>query len=108
MYAIVEALGQQLKVREGDTVTVPRLNLPPGEEYTIDKVLLLSTPEEIMVGTPYLKEAKVATQVLSHGRGKKIVVFKFKRRKGYRRKKGHREDYTQLLIKRINPPEVTQ
>ncbi len=105
MYAIVDALGQQLKVREGDRVRVPKLNVSPGEEYTLDKVLLLSTPEGVIVGSPYLKEAQVSAQVLSHGRAEKITVYKFKRRKKYRRKLGHRQDYTQLLVKKINPPK---
>ena len=105
MYAIVDVLGQQLKVREGETVRVPKLDFPPGEEYALNKVLLLSTPEGVMVGRPYLEKTRIFTQVISHGRGEKVVVFKFKKRKNYRRKSGHRQDYTQLLVKKINLPQ---
>jgi len=108
MYAIVETLGKQLKVREGERVRVPKLNVPPGKEYTLDKVLLLSTPQGVVVGSPYLKETQVSAEVLSHGRGGKITVFKFKRRKKYRRKLGHRQEYTQLLVKKIKLPKKSK
>jgi len=71
----------------------------------LDKVLLLSTSQGIVVGSPYLKEALVSAEVLSHGRGEKVTVFKFKRRKKYRRKLGHRQEYTQLLVKKIKSPK---
>lgn len=108
MYAIVEASGRQLKVSEGERVKVPKLNILPGEEYIMDKVLLLSTSKGVVVGSPYIKETQVSAEILSHGWGEKITVFKFKRRKNYRRKVGHRSEYTQLLVKKISPPKKDQ
>ena len=102
MYAVIETGGKQYRVEQGRRLRVETLAVEPGSEVTFDKVLFLSG-EEISVGQPYVKTAKVVGKVLSHGRAKKIIVFKFKRRKGYRRKQGHRQNYTEVQIVKINP-----
>ena len=91
MYAIVEILGQQFKVEVGKR----------GSSVEFDKVLLVDNDGAITVGTPVVKGAKVITEVISHVRGDKVLVFKKKRRKGYRKLNGHRQDFTELMIKEI-------
>ena len=101
MYAIIETGGKQLKVEEGQTLIVEKLNAEAGETVTFDKVLFVSG-DDVKVGTPYVEGASVTAKVVEHGRGKKIVVFKFKRRKNYRRKQGHRQPYTKVTVEKIN------
>ena len=102
MYAVVEVGGTQVKVQEGDRIRVSRLRAEAGGRITLDRVLLVSRDGETLVGTPRLANAAVEASVVGHGRGDKIVVFKMKRRKGYRRKNGHRQPFTELRIDGIS------
>ncbi|MEM6782828.1 MAG: 50S ribosomal protein L21 [Bacteroidota bacterium] len=101
MYAIVEIAGKQFKVEEDTTLYVPRLNAEIGDEVTFDRVLLTSG-DGVVVGTPTVEGASVTAEVLDHVKGDKIIVFKKKRRKGYRVKNGHRQPYTQIAIKALS------
>lgn len=101
MYAVVRTGSQQFKVNEGDTIQVAKMGTPVGEEVTLNDVLLLAGGEPV-IGSPMVAGASVTAKVLAHGRTPKIIVFKMKRRKNYRRKKGHRQDYTKLLITGIH------
>ncbi|HCO12335.1 MAG TPA: 50S ribosomal protein L21 [Desulfonauticus sp.] len=101
MFAIVETGGKQYRVQEGLQIKVEKLEVEPAQEITLDKVLVLGEGGEVKIGTPYVEGAKVVCEVLGHGRGKKIIVFKKKRRKGYRKKQGHRQWFTALKIKEI-------
>jgi large subunit ribosomal protein L21 len=98
MYAIVTIAGQQFKVEKGKKVIVHQLHSNVGDEVTFEKVLLIDNEGKIKVGTPYVKDAAVTAQVVSHMRGDKIRVFKKKRRKGYQVLNGHRQYLTELLI----------
>lgn len=101
MFAIVEIAGQQLKVEEGQEVVVNRLKAEEGDSVTFDRVLLIERGDAITVGTPTLA-SKVKATVIEHGRGDKVVVFKKKRRKGYKVKNGHRTDLTKIKIDSIS------
>lgn len=102
MYAIVEILGQQFKVEAGKKLYVHRMNeAEVASEVTFDRVLLVDNDGAVTVGTPVVEGAKVVCEVLDHVRGDKVIVFKKKRRKGYRKRQGHRQDFTQLKIKEI-------
>ena len=100
MYAIVEINGQQFKVVEGQEIFVNRLEAAEGDQVTFDKVLLVAKEGDFQVGTPTVA-AKVETTVLEQVKGDKVIVFKKKRRKGYHKKQGHRQYYTQLRINEI-------
>jgi len=103
MFAIVEAGGRQEKVQPGDVVRVDRMDVEQGAEITLDKVLLVETDDgQVLTGTPYLTGASVAAVVEAQTKGRKIRVFKMKRRKGYRRTQGHRTAHTQLKVTGIN------
>jgi large subunit ribosomal protein L21 len=102
MYAVVKIKGQQLRVEPGATVQVPLLEVDEGTSVTFDEVLMVAEGENITVGTPTVGGCTVAAEVLRHGRSRKIVVFKRKRRKNYRRKKGHRQPFTEVSITSIN------
>lgn len=101
MYAIIEACGKQYKVTEGDVVFFEKLDVEEGKKVTFDNVILLSDDKKIEVGTPYVKGVKVEGKVVSHGKGEKIIVFKMKPKKNYRRKQGHRQPYTKVEITSI-------
>ncbi len=102
MYAIIEACGRQYKVSEGDVVFFEKLNEEVGKKVSFDKVVLLSNDDKVEVGNPYIANAKVDGKVVSQGRGKKIVVFKYKAKKNERRTLGHRQDYTKVEITSIS------
>ena len=102
MYAVVEVAGSQVKVQEGDRIRVSRLGSPAGDKIDLDRILLLSEGGQARVGTPWVEGASVQASVLGHGLGDKILVFKMKRRKGYRRKNGHRQPFTELQIDGIS------
>jgi len=102
MYAVVKIKGQQFRVEPGNKLQVPLMEAEEGASVTFDEVLMLSDGEDIKVGSPMLEGASVTAEVLRHGRSRKIVVFKRKRRKNYRRKKGHRQPFTEVSIKGIN------
>jgi len=101
MYAIVRSGGKQYKVSAGDVLRVEKLDAEVGDTITLDDVLLVSDDVNIQVEASTLAKAKVTARVAGHGRGRKIVVFKYKRRKGYRRKQGHRQGFTELAIENI-------
>lgn len=101
MYVIVEVAGKQFKVTQDQQLCIPRLDVTAGSSVTFDKVLLVAHDDGIAVGTPMVADAKVSGKVLAHFRGDTIVVFKKKRRKGYKKTQGHRQDYTKVLIERI-------
>jgi large subunit ribosomal protein L21 len=102
MYAIVSIAGQQFKVEKGKKVFVHRLPGNIGDEISFDQVLLISQDDKTNIGAPYLPDAVVLAQILSHNRGDKVLVFKKKRRKGYQKLNGHRQDFTQILIEDIS------
>lgn len=102
MYAIVETGGKQYKVQEGDVVYLERLPYESGSEVIFDKVLVLSKESGVEFGAPVVVGAKVNAKILSHGKAKKIIVFKYKPKKGYRKKQGHRQLYTKVQIEKIN------
>jgi large subunit ribosomal protein L21 len=102
MYAIVEIAGQQFKVEEGKKIFVHRLELEEGKEIEFDQVLLIEDEGKITIGEPTIKDAVVGGKVLDHMRGDKVIVFKKKRKKGYRVKNGHRQNFTQVEILSIN------
>lgn len=101
MYAVIETGGQQFKVQEGETLKVEKLDGNVGSPVEIDKVLFVRSDNEIKIGSPYVEGAKVIGEIVAQERGRKIVVFKFKRRKGYRKKQGHRQYYTRVKISKI-------
>jgi large subunit ribosomal protein L21 len=101
MYAIVEIAGQQFKVERGVKVYVHRLDANEGAKVEFDKVLLVDNGGKVQVGTPSIDGAKVAATVLSHLKGDKVIVFKKKRRKGYQKSNGHRQQLTQILVQGI-------
>lgn len=100
-YAIVESGGKQYKAVEGGIIEVDRLNAEAGEQIDIQTVLLLADEENVSVGTPDVKGAVVHTTVVDHSKGPKIVVFKYRPKKRYRVKTGHRQQYTRLMIDSI-------
>ncbi len=102
MYAIVDIAGQQFKVNEGNEIFVHRLNADTGEQLQFNQVLLVDQDENISIGTPTVDGAEVKATVLEHVKGDKVIVFKKKRRKGYRVKNGHRQQFTKIKIDSIN------
>ena len=102
MFAIVNIAGKQYRVAKGDQVKVALLKMEPGKKVKFDEVLLADDGKNIKVGKPTIKGMSVSGTVLNHGRERKIVVFKKKRRKGYRRKNGHRQDYSLVQIDSIS------
>lgn len=101
MFAIVDIAGFQEKVAEGQVLQVPTLDTAPGKAITFEKVLLISKDGEVKIGNPYVGGASVEATVVEHGRGDKVRIFKMRRRKGYRRTKGHRQGYTEIEVKKI-------
>lgn len=102
MYAIIETGGKQYKVSEGDVITVEELAAEAGSEYSFDKVLVLSKENDITVGAPYVAGAKVTASVIGDGKAKKVIVYKYKSKKGFHKKKGHRQPFTKLKINAIS------
>jgi large subunit ribosomal protein L21 len=100
MYAIIEASGKQFRAEPDSTLRLPRLRAEPGDTVTFE-VLLTETDGKVQIGQPSLEGASVAAEVVRHGRGEKIIVFKRKRRKGYRKKQGHRQGFTEVRVTEI-------
>lgn len=98
MYAVIRSGGKQYKVTEGDTIKVEKLDAKAGDKIDISDVLMVADGENVTVGTPLVQGATVSAEVKDQGRGSKINVIKFKRRKNYRRQAGHRQAYTELAI----------
>lgn len=101
MYAIIETGGKQIKVEEGQSIYIEKLAAEAGDSVTFDKVLFVSG-DDVKVGAPFVDGASVSAKVDKQGRQKKITVYKFKRRKNYHRKQGHRQPYTKVTIEKIN------
>ncbi|RAL26646.1 50S ribosomal protein L21 [Thermoflavimicrobium daqui] len=101
MYAVVETGGKQYRVEKDSVLYIEKLDVQEGETVTFDKVLLVNKDGETVVGKPYVEGAKVTAKAVKHGRGKKIVVFKYKPKKNYKRKQGHRQPFTQVVIENI-------
>ena len=101
MYAIIESCGRQYKVSEGDVVFFEKLDTELGKKVTFKEVVLVSDDKKVEVGAPYIKGAKVEGKVVEHGKGKKIIVYKYKAKKNYRRTQGHRQPYTKVQITKI-------
>ena len=104
MYAVIESCGKQYKVAEGDVVFFEKLNSEAGDTVKFDNVVLVSDDKKVEVGAPYVKGVKVEGKVVSHGKGKKILVYKYKAKKNYRRTQGHRQPYTKVEITKIKMP----
>ncbi len=107
MYAIIETGGKQYRVSEGSVCKVEKLPAAPGEEVTFEKVLFIKNGEQAEPGSPYVTGARVSGKVLLQGKGKKIIVFKFKPKNNYRRKQGHRQPFTAVSIEKIQLPGAT-
>ena len=105
MYAIIESCGRQYKVAEGDVVFFEKLDTDEGKKVTFENVVLVSDEKNIKVGTPYVKGAKVEGTVVKNGKAKKILVYKYKAKKNYRRTQGHRQPYTKVEINSIKVSE---
>ncbi len=101
MYAIIRTGGKQYQVTSGDRLRVEKLAGSVGDSVDLDQVLMVVDGEEVRVGQPIVQGAKVVAKIAEQGKAKKVVVFKKKRRKGYRLKRGHRQDYTALQIEEI-------
>lgn len=101
MYAIIETGGKQYRVQEGDVIFIEKLSAQEGETVRFDKVLLLGKEEGTVIGNPTVEGASVTGKVEKHGKGKKIIVFKFKPKKRYKRTKGHRQPFTKVRIEKI-------
>lgn len=101
MYAIVMTGGKQYRVSEGDTLRVEKLPATVGEKVVLDQVLAVGEGADLKVGSPYVEGARVTATVKAQDKAKKIIVFKYKPKKNYRRKQGHRQPYTQLQIEKI-------
>lgn len=101
MYAILATGGKQYRVQEGDTLFVEKLSYDVDSTVEFNEILAVSKDGKLVVGSPIVEGAKVFAKVLKQGKAKKVVVFKFKRKKDYRKKQGHRQPYTQILIEKI-------
>ena len=101
MYAIVEIAGQQFKVEKNDEIFVHRMDVEPGTKVEFKEVLLVDNNGKISVGMPHVEDSKVSGKVIEHARGDKVIVFKKKRRKGFQKETGHRQDFSKILIEAI-------
>lgn len=101
MYAIVQTGGKQYQVSPGDVIRVEKLSTDVGQTVDLDTVLLVNDGETLHIGKPTLENARVTAKVLEHDKAKKVIVFKFKRRKNYRKKNGHRQEFTRIRVEDI-------
>lgn len=101
MHAVIKTGGKQYRVKEGEVLRVEKLGLEKGEKVNLDEVLMVSNGDDIKIGTPLLKGAKVTAEVMSNGRAKKVKIMKFRRRKHSMKQQGHRQSYTEIKIKSI-------
>lgn len=102
MYAIIETGGKQYRVQEGDVLFIEKLNVAEGDAVKFEKVLAVSNGSELTVGAPVVEGAVVDATVEKNGKGKKVIVYKYKAKKDYRKKQGHRQPYTKVVINKIN------
>lgn len=101
MYAIIQTGGKQYKVHEGDRLQIEKILTEEGETVVFDEVLMLNDGEDIKVGDPLIGDAKVTGKVLEHGKGKKVIIYKYKPKANYRKKRGHRQPYSEVEIEKI-------
>lgn len=101
MFAVIETGGKQYKVQEGDVLHVEKLEIEAGQELVLDNILMVEKDGTVQIGKPTVAGAKVTAKIVEHGKGKKIIVFKYKAKKNYRRKNGHRQPYTKIVIEKI-------
>lgn len=101
MYAVIKTGGKQYRVGEGDLLRVEKINGEIGEVVEFEEILMIANGERVEIGRPVLNDSKVVGEIVEQGKGKKVIVFKSKRRKGYSKKQGHRQQYTLLKIKEI-------
>jgi large subunit ribosomal protein L21 len=101
MYAIIETGGKQYKVQEGDVLFIEKLNAAEGDVVSFDRVLAVSKETGLVVGAPLVSGAAVSAKVERHGKGAKIIVYKYKAKKNYRKKQGHRQPYTKVVVEKI-------
>ncbi|MDD3927069.1 MAG: 50S ribosomal protein L21 [bacterium] len=101
MYAIIETGGKQFKVSEGDILRVEKLNADKGSAVEFDKILLLEKDGQLQIGRPYVEGAKVAAKVMVQAKARKVIVFKYKPKKHYKKKNGHRQPFTEIKIESI-------
>lgn len=101
MYAIIETGGKQYKVQEGDVIYVEKLQAGEGDQVTFDRVVAVCKDDAFTAGTPVVEGASVTGKVEKHVKGRKLIVFKYKPKKNYRRKQGHRQPYTRVVIEKI-------
>ena len=106
MYAVIQTGGKQYKVQPGETVLIEKLDGEPGDSVEFEQVLLLADEERVAVGRPLVEGARVVGTIVEQGRGPKLIVYKFKRRKNYRRKQGHRQDFTAVQIADVVLPSA--
>ena len=102
MHAIIETGGKQFKVTEGDTLFIEKLPAEAGDAITFDKVLAVIDGDKASFGTPVVEGAKVEASVVKNGKGKKVMIFKYNPKKGYRKRQGHRQPYTKVTIGKIH------
>lgn len=108
MYAILETGGKQYRVSEGDVITVEKIPGEAGDAVEFDKVLLISNDGDVKVGSPYIDGAKISGEIVETGKGKKVIVFKYKSKKDYRRKQGHRQPFTSVEITSLTGEKVAR
>ena len=102
MYAVIVTGGKQYKVSEGDTLFVEKIEAEEGSAVTFDQVLMVGEGEDVKVGAPTVAGATVEASVVENGKGKKVIVYKYKRKTGYHKKNGHRQQFTKVKIEKIN------
>ena len=102
MYAVIETGGKQYKVQDGDVIFVEKLDVENDTKYVFDKVVVVGADDGLKVGAPYVEGATVEANVVKNGKAKKVIVYKMKPKKNYRRKQGHRQPYTKVQITAIN------
>lgn len=102
MYAVIETGGKQYRVQEGDVLNIEKLNACAGEKVEFDRVLVLAKEGDLKVGAPYVEGAKVFGEVVENGKGQKVIIYKYKSKKDYRKKQGHRQPYTMVKIESLD------
>ncbi len=102
MYAVIETGGKQYRAEKGKVLRVEKLAAEKGEKVLFDRVLMVKNDDDLHIGKPYVENAKVEGKIVAVGKGKKIIVFKYKPKKNYRRKQGHRQPYTEVLVENIS------
>ncbi|HBI56105.1 MAG: 50S ribosomal protein L21 [Eubacteriales bacterium] len=102
MYAILKNGGKQYRVCEGDVIFLEKIQAQPGETVSFNEVLAVGLEDKLMLGKPYVENASITARIVDHGKAKKVIVFKYKAKKNYRRKQGHRQPFTKVAIEKIN------